>query len=68
MAGYKREREYIFRKYGFRVETCEVAHVKSDLGLTRGIAANRIIANGRQKPCRDRVRSAVEDAVRHFHC
>lgn len=67
MAGYRREREYILRKYGMRVDTCEIAHVKAERGLTRGAAPNRIDPTGRKKPCRAAVRGAVLDAVLHFH-
>lgn len=64
MAGYKREREYVWKKFGRKVETCHVAHVKETLGLTRGKAPNRIDPNGRVKPCPEHLWSMVEEAVR----
>ena len=41
MPGYKREREYIRNKWGLKVETCYVAHVKEELGLTRHKASEQ---------------------------
>jgi hypothetical protein len=67
MPGYKREREYIRNKYGLKVETCHVAHVKESLGLTRHKASNRINPDGHVKPCPKHLWSLVEEAVRFVH-
>ena len=70
-SGYKRERYYIRDRYGedvFRkVQTCHIAHVKDTLGLTGRVAANRIDADIRAKPCPPDLWPIVEDAVRHVH-
>jgi len=65
--GYRLEREYVRNKYGVNVETCHVAHVKEQLGLTRGKAPNRIDPNGHVKPCPNHLWSLVEEAVRFVH-
>ncbi|HEY9058834.1 MAG TPA: hypothetical protein VIN77_16930 [Aurantimonas sp.] len=66
-AGYKKERGYVLEKYGKRIETCHVAHVKRLLGLTRGPAPNRINAEGGVKDCPPDLRPLIEEAVRFFH-
>ncbi|KSV75588.1 hypothetical protein N185_17260 [Sinorhizobium sp. GW3] len=67
MAGYKREREYVWTKYRKRVETCHVAHVKRTLGLLTRQAANRLNPNVSVKPCPPDLWPMVEEAVRHVH-
>jgi len=67
MAGYKRERDYVRDKYGINVETCHVADVKAALGLTRGLAPNRIDPVKKVKPCPRHLWTVVEEAVRHVH-
>ena len=59
LIGYIRETE------GFTAETCWIAHVKAEHGLTRGPAPNRQGAE-RVKPCPKSKRAAIERALRHF--
>lgn len=66
-AGYKRERTYVWERYGRRIATCHVAHVKESLGLTRGPARNRSRLNLRSKPCPPELWDLVAEAVRHVH-
>ncbi|PZQ13657.1 MAG: hypothetical protein DI565_14035 [Ancylobacter novellus] len=66
-AGYKRERSYVFEKYGKSVKTCHVAHVKRTLGLTRGTAPNRIDQARGVYDCPPDLWPMVEEAVRHVH-
>ena len=67
MPGYRLERAYVRNKYGLNVETCHVAHVKEQLGLTRQKAANRIDPNSHVKPCPTHLRRLVEEAVLFIH-
>jgi hypothetical protein len=67
MVGYKRERAYVFEKYGVRIETCHVASVKVALKLTKRPAANRIDSTRTVKPCPPHLWDKVEEAVRHVH-
>ncbi len=67
MPGYRREREYVRNKFGIKIQTCHVAHVKEVLGLTRGQAPNRIDPNRRVKPCPPHLWAIVEEAVRFVY-
>jgi hypothetical protein len=46
------------------VATCHIAHVKSELGLTRGPAHNRHSPTSRIKPCPPSKRLYIERALR----
>lgn len=62
MATYKQIQEHIKSKYQITAQSCWIAHVKSDYGLTAH--SNR--QGERVKPCPDRHRQKIEDALRHF--
>lgn len=64
MATYKDVQEYARANFGFVPQTCWLAHVLSDYGLTTRVAGNRIDATARQKPCPPAKRAAVEAALR----
>ncbi len=65
--GYVKERAYVMERWQTKVEPCHVAHVKAALGLTRGVAPNRIDVSSRVKPCPPHLWHMVEEAVRHVH-
>jgi hypothetical protein len=66
MATYKVIRAYISQHNGFNVETCHIAEVKADHGLTGRLAPNRIDPFARVKPCPLKNRKAIESALKHF--
>lgn len=63
MATYKQIQEYIKANHQITAQSCWIAHIKSEHGIV--MRSNR---NGtkRVKPCPDRHREKVEDAMRHF--
>lgn len=69
--GYKRERGYIFEKYGEatgkRIKTCYIAHMKSVLGLNRGASPNRLDASSLTNPCPPDLWDVVMEAVGQIH-
>ena len=66
MATYKEIQAHVRSKYGFVPQTCWIAHVKSDYGLTQGVAANRIDVLRRAKPCPDSKRRTIVVALREL--
>jgi hypothetical protein len=66
MATYSEIQNYIAAKYGFLAQTCWIAHVKADNGLTTRPAPNRINPSKRAKPCPYERRKAIEEALKHF--
>jgi hypothetical protein len=63
---YDQLRDYIFERYQFTAQSCWIAHVLSDHGLTKRVAANRRNGASRTKPCPTSKRPAIEAALRHF--
>ncbi|TRL28976.1 hypothetical protein FM996_18040 [Methylosinus sporium] len=66
MASYREIQDYIRASNGFVAQTCWIAHVASDYGLTKRIAHNRLTPGERAKPCPLGKRPAIEAALRHF--
>ncbi len=66
MATYAEIAERVREHRGFVPETCWIAHVKADYGLTRGKAPNRHHEDGRRHPCPEAKREAIVSALRHF--
>jgi hypothetical protein len=66
MATYAEIQNYVREHYGFVAQTCWIADVLSDHGLTRRQAPNRINHTERKKPCPESKRSAIEQALIHF--
>lgn len=67
MTTYQQIVDYIRSADGFVAQSCWIAHVKSDHGLTTRIAPNRKSSTDREKPCPDDYRrDAIERALRHF--
>jgi hypothetical protein len=64
MATYAQIQDYVKKHYGFSAQTCWIAHVKSDLGLTERTAPNRQNPNMRVKPCPPAKRSAIIAALK----
>ena len=64
---YKRTKEYIEAKYGFRVHTAYIAEVKRDLGLPMYDAPNAVeeLKQPRKHPTAEKV-EAIKDALKHF--
>ncbi len=66
MPTYKQIQRFTKERYGFKVKTCWIAHVKSDWGLTTRIAPNRQDRARRIKVCPAHQRPAIEAALQHF--
>jgi len=66
MATYREIQDHIRARERFVPQTCWIAHVMSDHGLTTRLAPNRISASERAKPCPHDKRAAIEAALRHF--
>jgi hypothetical protein len=66
VATYKQVQAYMREHNGFVPQTCWIAHVMSDFGLTTRAAANRINPAARAKPCPPAKRQPIIDALRHF--
>ena len=64
---YKRTKEYIEAKYGFKVHTAYIAEVKRDLGLPMYDAPNAVeeLKQPRKHPTPEKV-EALKDALKHF--
>ena len=64
---YKRTKEYIEAKYGFKVHTAYIAEVKRDLGLPMYDAPNAVeeLKQPRKHPTPEKV-EAIKDALRYF--
>lgn len=66
MASYRMIQYRVKAQAGFVPQTCWIAHVKAERGLTRGKAPNRIDPDARAKPCPPDKRAGIEAALRHF--
>ena len=67
MATYKQMIKYIKEQpHGFVAQTCWIAHVKADYGISRGPASNRKDANERTKSCPLEKRPLIVEALRYF--
>jgi len=66
MATYKEIQDHVRKKNGFVPQTCWIAHVLADHGLTTRMAHNRASRNSRAKPCPPDKREAIVAALRHF--
>ena len=64
---YKRTKEYIEAKYGFKVHTAYIAEVKRNLGLPMYDAPNAVeeLKQPRKHPTPEKV-EAIKDALRYF--
>ncbi|MDO5575369.1 MAG: class I SAM-dependent RNA methyltransferase [bacterium] len=64
---YKKIKEYIEEKYGFKVHTAYIAEVKRNLGLPMYDASNAVeeLKHPRKHPTADKVR-AIKDALKYF--
>lgn len=64
---YKRTKEYIEAKYGFKVHTAYIAEVKRDLGLPMYDVPNAVeeLKQPRKHPTPEKV-EAIKDALKHF--
>ena len=64
---YKRTKEYIEAKHGFKVHTAYIAEVKRDLGLPMYDAPNAVeeLKQPRKHPTPEKV-EAIKDALKHF--
>ena len=66
MATYQMLIDRVKTTSGFTPQTCWIAHVKSDYGLTRGASSNRRDSIARVKECPPERRDAIVDAIRYF--
>jgi len=64
---YNMIKDFVERKYGFKVHTAYIAEVKRSLGLPMFDAPNAVdeLKNPRKHPTPDKV-EAIKDALRHF--
>jgi hypothetical protein len=65
MATYRQIQEWVRARDGFVPKTCWIAHVMSDLGLTKSIAPNRASSGHRKYPCPPEKRPAILAAIEH---
>lgn len=66
MATYREIQTYVRQNSQFVPQTCWIAHVMSDAGLTSRMAGNRVDPPTRAKPCPPSKRPAILAALRHF--
>jgi len=66
MATYKEIQNYVKQKYGFKPETCWIAHAKEKCGIPMRRAPNRIDPDKRVKPCPEDKFHAIKNALKHF--
>lgn len=67
MATYKEIQEYIKIKYGFKAQTCWIAHMKEICNLKVRVAPNRHSATKREKPCPLEKQKTIKEAFKHFN-
>ncbi|KXV06434.1 hypothetical protein CR51_11925 [Caballeronia megalochromosomata] len=60
----RRIREFAKRQHGIAAQNCWIAQVKAENGLS--MRSSRRTSEERVKPCPDRYRPAIEEAMRHF--
>ena len=65
MARYREIQDWVRREYGWKPETCWIAHCKELCGLPVRPAPNRA-ATGREKPCPENKQPAIFAAFQHF--
>lgn len=65
MATYAEIQDWVEEEYGWKLETCWIAHCKELCGLPVRRAHNRAAA-GREKPCPEDKGSAIFAAFQHF--
>ncbi|MCY1161813.1 hypothetical protein D9M71_18730 [compost metagenome] len=63
MATYRQIQEFIKTKHEITAQSCWIAHVKSEYGIS--MQSNRQ-GKERVKPCPDKHREKVEEALRYF--
>lgn len=66
MATYREIQEYVNATYGFKPQTCWIAHMKEVCGLERKDAVNRQNPNERKKPCPKEKQEFIRKAFIHF--
>lgn len=63
MLTYSEIQEMVKSRYGFVPKSCWIAHLKSEHGLTRGVASNRIDPNEHKHPCPEHHRRTLTEAL-----
>jgi hypothetical protein len=63
---YQQMKDFAKEHFGFGLETCWIADVKTDLGFITRMAWNRIDPTKPSKPCPPYARPAILAALRHF--
>lgn len=66
MATYRQISDWLRARHGFSAQTCWIADVKEEYGLTRSAAPNRIDPSRKVKPCPPHRRDAIRGALAHF--
>ncbi len=66
MATYLEIQKYIKSKYGFTAQTCWIADIKEQSGLSVKVAHNRYNNSTRTKSCPADKKNAIIDAFKHF--
>jgi hypothetical protein len=66
MATYVEIQQYVRAQNGYVAQTCWIAHVLEQHGLTRRQGHNRINPMKRKHLCPDAKRPDIEAALRHF--
>lgn len=65
MATYKEIQKWVHKKYGWKPETCHIAHCKELKGLPTGRAWNR--DGDRKKTCQDALKHMIGCSSRLRH-
>ena len=65
-ATYQQIKDYIFRKYGFKVSSLYIAQVKQKLGLPIGKTYNTSKKGTKVPICPLEKEKAIKDALKHF--
>ena len=65
-ATYQEIKDYIFRKYGFKVSSLYIAQVKQKLGLSMGTNYNTSKKGTKVPICPSEKEKAIKDALKHF--
>lgn len=67
MAAYREIQAWVRQNFRFLPQSCWIADVMNDFGLTKRIAANRLSSAVRTNPCPlGGRRDAIVSALRHF--
>ena len=65
-ATYSQIKEYVLKKYGFKVSSLNIAQVKQECGITERENYNKPSDDYKQPKCPKHKADAIKDAFEHF--